>query len=139
MKKILTLLFVVALSLCIVFALTACEKENSFLSDDTRKLTFSLNDKKDSYELKSVKPLATDKEIIIPSTYLGLPVTSIGKGAFGGCEHILKVEIPDSVSVIKTEAFAGCTELLSVKSNLRFSGPRKRIKCGTFEKVSINP
>lgn len=56
----------------------------------------------------------TDTEIIIPSTYNGLPVTSIGNSAFDGCTSLTGIEIPDSVTSINMWAFRGCTSLTSM-------------------------
>ncbi|MBQ1836690.1 MAG: leucine-rich repeat domain-containing protein, partial [Paludibacteraceae bacterium] len=41
-------------------------------------------------------------------------VTSIGKGAFKGCEALTSIEIPNSVTSIESEAFGGCTALTSI-------------------------
>lgn len=50
-------------------------------------------------------------EINVPSSYKGLPVTKIGDGAFNGKKQMLKVIIPESVTVICQNAFKGCTGL----------------------------
>ena len=53
-------------------------------------------------------------EIIIPSTYQGLPVVSIKSSAFEQCMSITKIVIPDSVTSIGQYAFSRCTSLTSV-------------------------
>ena len=53
-------------------------------------------------------------EIVIPSTYQGLPVTKIAMGAFEGSEIPVRVVIPHSVYLIDTEAFRNCKNLESV-------------------------
>ncbi len=53
------------------------------------------------------------KNVVIPSEYDGIPVTSIGGYAFSGLD-ITSVEIPDSVTNIGEFAFNGCTSLLTV-------------------------
>lgn len=55
------------------------------------------------------------KEVVIPSTYNGKPVTAIGANAFENIGAITKVIIPDSVTVIGKSAFSGCTGINSVK------------------------
>jgi hypothetical protein len=52
--------------------------------------------------------------VSIPSTINGLPVTSIGDGAFAECYSLTNVTIPNSVTTIGGDAFAFCTNLTSV-------------------------
>ena len=49
------------------------------------------------------------------SVVIGSGVTSIGRGAFGGCSSLTSVEIPDSVTSIGDNAFFCCTSLTSVE------------------------
>ena len=78
----------------------------------------------------------TDSNIIVPKGHQGLPVTniysyvfrdssltsivipnsvtSIGNGAFYGCDSLTSVTIPDSVTSIGKEAFANCKSLKSI-------------------------
>ena len=50
----------------------------------------------------------------IPSTYNGLPVTSIGIAAFRDCTSLSSIAIPGSVTSIGVGAFYNCTSLSSV-------------------------
>ena len=52
--------------------------------------------------------------VVIPETYEGLPVTSIGEWAFGECFGLTSVVIPDSVTSIGDYAFYNCSGLTSV-------------------------
>ena len=52
--------------------------------------------------------------VVIPETYEGLPVTSIGEMAFRDCSSLTSVVIPDSVTSIGDYAFAYCDGLTSV-------------------------
>ncbi len=56
----------------------------------------------------------TATNVIIPSTYNGLPVTKIGRSAFDGCTDLTSITIPDSVTSIDRRAFFGCTGLTSI-------------------------
>ncbi len=55
-----------------------------------------------------------DGAVIIPATIDGLPVTSIGVGAFIRRPGLGSVTIPNSVTSIDEFAFSGCTSLTSV-------------------------
>lgn len=55
----------------------------------------------------------TDTVVVIPSKINGVTVTTIGTDAFLGL-NITSVTIPDSVTEIGANAFAGCTKLTSV-------------------------
>lgn len=55
----------------------------------------------------------TDTVVVIPSKINGVTVTTIGTDAFLGLT-ITSVTIPDSVTEIGSNAFAGCTNLTSV-------------------------
>lgn len=57
---------------------------------------------------------ATDKDIIIPSAYEGVPVVRIGNAAFKYA-GITSVKFPDTVTQIWSEAFYGCRQLTTVE------------------------
>jgi hypothetical protein len=52
--------------------------------------------------------------VIIPGTLNGLPVASIGDGAFSFCTTLTNVTFPNSIASIGNNAFSGCTGLTSV-------------------------
>ncbi len=56
----------------------------------------------------------TDTELVIPSTYQGLPVTGIDVRAFESCTSLTSVIIPNSVTIISNNAFEFCTSLTNV-------------------------
>ena len=75
-------------------------------------LSFAINDN-GSYTLTGIGT-CTDTDIVIPRTYLGVPVTAIGSGAFHSNETLTSVLIPDGVQTIGSSAFYGCKNLKSV-------------------------
>ena len=97
-------------------------------------LSFSLDSSNNYYSVTSLGN-CTDKDIIIPSQYRGLPVKTIGSGvfqnktsvtsvvipegitsigSFSGCTSLTSITIPEGVTSIGTSAFEGCTSLTSV-------------------------
>jgi len=55
-----------------------------------------------------------DGTVYIPTTINGLPVTSIGSGAFVGCTNLVNITIPDNVTNIADAAFQDCDNLASI-------------------------
>ncbi len=101
-----------------------------------RDLTYEFHSNTESYTVSKCSKSAVG-EIIIPSTYLGKPVTGIetfavyecsqvtkvvieqgityiSSYAFSECGGLTEIVIPESVKAISEEAFAGCTQLSKV-------------------------
>jgi len=76
-------------------------------------LEFTLNSDEASYSVTGIGT-CKDNDIVIPSTYNNLPVTSIGYGAFENCTSLTSVTIPDNVTSIGNLAFRNCTSLTNV-------------------------
>lgn len=101
-------------------------------------LSFELNEDGKSYSVKGIGTL-TDSDVIIPSSYEGLPVTSIAERAFDNCKNIENVLIPDSVMEIGGYAFRGCYDLKSVdiRGNLTEIKLRTFLMCRNLTKVTL--
>ncbi len=67
-----------------------------------------------SYSVKVKDQYTISGRIIIPDRHNGKPVTEIPSAAFGWCDKITEVVIPDSVTTIGTVAFHGCSSLIKV-------------------------
>lgn len=67
-----------------------------------------------TYYIVSGIGTVTDSDIVIASTYEGLPVKTIGAAAFKGNTTITSVTIPNSITMIEYDAFSGCTALTSI-------------------------
>ena len=78
----------------------------------TDGLQFTLNTEETEYSVTGYT--GTDATVIIPTTYEGLPVTSIGDKAFCNCNKIENIEIPDGITSIGYDAFTGCVKLTSI-------------------------
>lgn len=128
MKKVLTVLCLIAISACLVFAFSGCECSHEDTNGDgfcdgcdkklaTVGLEYSLNADGKSYTVIGMGE-ATDTDVIIPPKHNGLPVTAIGDKAFKGYYNsAVKVEsiiVPDSVTEIGYGAFSGSLTLKSV-------------------------
>ena len=71
-----------------------------------------LDDGTYSVEAKNIDNMPS--EVVIPLTYKGKDVTSIGYHAFYDCTSLASITIPDSVTSIGNSAFWGCINLKSV-------------------------
>mgnify|MGYP005759633185 CR=1 FL=1 len=79
----------------------------------TEGLSYELNEEGTGYTVTGIGT-ATDTDIVIPSEYKGLPVTSIGDYAFSEGTSLTSIDIPDSVTSIGVQAFSSCTSLTSI-------------------------
>ena len=130
MKKLLVLILTFLMSIC-AFGLIACEEgkkepqshTHNFINGQcscgeyeptfrTEGLIFNLINNGTEYEVKGYTGTAT--EVIIPSTYEGKPVTSIGERAFWYCDSLTSIVIPNSVKAIGDYAFYNCDSLTSI-------------------------
>ncbi len=76
-------------------------------------LVFELSLDGTYYSVKKCDSSVTG-EVIIPSTYGGLPVARIDVYAFNGCKSLTSVTIPSTILTIGLKAFYQCTGLESV-------------------------
>ncbi|MBQ2875990.1 MAG: leucine-rich repeat domain-containing protein [Clostridia bacterium] len=75
---------------------------------------FKLKYDESGYELDRVGPGYKGGDIVIPSEYKGLPVVEIGYSAFSSNYKLTSVVIPDTVTLIDSDAFEKQTDLTSV-------------------------
>ena len=78
-------------------------------------LYYNLNDNSNGYEVTGYYGEPT--EVVIPSTYRGLPVTGIDEFAFSGCDSLtnIKFSTDSNIARIGDGAFSHCRSLTSVK------------------------
>lgn len=70
---------------------------------NTSDLSFLLNSETQEYKVKIANRSA--KEITIPMTYEGLPVTAINDSRFMGCTSLERILISSSIKTIGNNAF----------------------------------
>jgi len=77
--------------------------------------------------------------VTIPNTLNGLPVTSIGNGAFWNAGSLTGVTIPNRVTSIGEGAFQNCLKLTSVTipDSVTSIGDRAFLTCGNLTNVTI--
>ena len=80
--------------------------------DPLNLLQFTLNEDGESYSVSSESKLL--KDVTIPSTHEGLPVTSIPDGGFWRCNNLTSVTMPDSIASVGKHAFRGCMSLREI-------------------------
>jgi hypothetical protein len=103
-------------------------------TDYTEGLYYTLGD---GYYAVSGIGSATDKEIVIPSVYNGLPVTAVTPWAFCG-NNIVGITLPDSVTTVGDGAFSFCMSLQSVVlSNVQSMGDYVFRDCYSLQTVTI--
>ena len=92
-------------------------------------MTFTLTNSKTEYEVTSKGTASGD--IVIPDTYRGLPVTSIGKKAFFNKSDVTSVSIGKNVKSIGEYAFANCSYVTSITlpEGLTFIGESAFASC----------
>lgn len=90
----------------------------SLVTDDYTAQFISVKDENDPNPppktVTITKYTGTESTVILPSTINSWPVTKIGEDALKDNTTITSVTIPDSVTEIGSNAFAGCTNLTSV-------------------------
>ena len=78
-------------------------------------------------------------EIALPDEVDGYPVTAIGDYAFSNCEHLITVQLPDSLTYRGSRAFLGCKSLteLSVPEKVTSIGVFAFNKCESLERITL--
>ncbi len=89
------------------------------------------------YRVSDYTGTATD--VVIAPYYQGIPVTSIGYGAFRNCSSLESIAIPSSVTTIGKHAFYGCSSLESVDipSSVTMIDGYAFYNCSSLQSITI--
>ena len=144
MKKVFLSVLTVLLCLTAVL-LTACGDSevtttgNPFEpTTEPKQLAYQLNEDGGTYKVVGIGTYE-GKEIEIPSTYKGLPVTAIGDRAFAKNAEITKVTIPSGVTYIGKSAFEYCTGIsgISIPEGTVIIGENAFMGCTKLASVNL--
>ena len=120
MRKTLIKLLFLVLALCLGACMfTACSNNDG--EQGSESLMFEKISGKDEYCVVGLGEVSS-WDIVIPSTYKGLPVTEIGENAFSAgyngderTENITSIVLPNSITQLGDGAFFGCISLTSIQ------------------------
>lgn len=101
-------------------------------------LTYELNEDERSYRVTGIGT-CTDKKVVIPQVYNGLPVTAVAEKAFAGNEKLTEIVIQSGVTDIGASAFDGCISLnaITIPHGVQTIGQFAFRSCGKLQKIEI--
>lgn len=117
--KYIVLRIFLVIMVCVL--LTSCNASNDKNLDNI--FEFTLNED-NTYSISKVNETVNGK-IIVPETYNGMPVISIGSNSFFNCKNITEIVIPNTITQIDYAAFNGCSSL--EKMTLPFVGRKANV------------
>lgn len=85
------------------------------ISDATSGLKYKLTG--NSYSVVGILSTNTRTDVVVPETYNGLPVDTIGYNAFEGATKIKTLTLGENVTSVGDFAFKGCTALRTINLN----------------------
>lgn len=106
--------------------------------DGSRGLEYEISDD-GKYAILVGIGTCTDKDIVVATTYNGLPVTKIDSYALYNCQFIESVVIPEGVTIIHDEAFYLCKNLkkVTLPSTLEWIQYWAFAGCESLERITI--
>ena len=96
-----------------IFLLLSCFVFSSCNAYSSEGIVFEINEDNTAYTVIGYE--GNEKNVTVPAEYNGLPVTQLGKHAFGKCESIKKLHLPDTIEKIGIYALYECPNLSYVK------------------------
>jgi hypothetical protein len=79
-------------------------------------------------------------DVVVPSTIAGKPVKKIANSAFEGCENIVTISLPGSLTAIGHYAFMTCRNLtsISIPENVTSMGIYVFNECGSLGSIDVD-
>ena len=115
------------------------DAENTCVCGDYKDKGVQFTLSNGTYEVSGYTGTAT--EVVIPSTYKGVAVTSIGNSAFFDCSQLTTITIPAGVTSIGDYAFENCSQLTTVEfganSKLTSIGVKAFSSCDSLTTVNF--
>lgn len=107
-----------------------------YVCDFTRGLEYEKIEGKEEYLVKGEGDF-DGGELIVPSTYKGLPVTEVGEFAFSDL-NAQKIVLPESVLRIDDYAFSYCAaEEIVLPQTMQFLGDAAFYFCSNLQKINL--
>ncbi len=106
--------------------------------DGSRGLEYKISDD-GTYAILVGIGTCTDKNIVVATTYNGVPVKRIDSHAFSGCASLTEIVIPEGVTIIHDEAFYLCKNLkkVTLPSTLEWIQYWAFAGCDSLERITI--
>ena len=87
-----------------------------------------------------IEYLGNDSDVVIPAEIDGMPITELGEYAFYRNQTIKSVQIPETVRIIRSKTFHGCSSLESVflPANLQQIDYNPFIGCLSLTEIKVD-
>ncbi len=97
-----------------------------------------MNSDKQGYTVSGIGE-CKDTDVVIPTTYNSLPITSIGDSAFFYCKNLTSITIPDGVTSVGSWAFSRCSSLtdITIPSSVTSIGSAVFAGCSSLESMTV--
>ncbi len=119
---------------------TVCDVEGcGYQSHFTVGLSYTLSADELYYTLAG-KGSTQATDIIVPESYMGLPVQEVKSSAFLGNAALTSITLPDTVTVIGNNAFNGCSALtnITVPEGVKEIHPNAFRNCSSVASINYN-
>ncbi len=133
-KRVLIVILSIVVCFSAAISLAACKKGAISVS---KGLEFTADGENKTYTMSGIGQ-CKDKDVVIPATYDGKPVTAIGKDAFRN-SSIKSVTIPGSVTAIGAGAFEYCREIenLIIPDSVKKIGKFAFYGCDSLKSITL--